>query len=174
MISCQRESGNGSNTSQKPKLGTRWVYRYSTYTSMGGFDSSYNVVYKAVSLEMLGSESWLKIIDSATNTPIFYLNEKTGGLFQYISNGSNLMCKYPAAVNDTYRSLFNATDTADYFVRSVNDTLSFGVIGDLAVNYYEGLKGSETVDKLWYNTKMWIAQRYIYFYNLQETCRLFF
>ena len=162
LISCQQGSDGGTTQDQKPKLGTRWVFRYSTFNPQGGFDTSYNVVYKAISEDMLGGESWLKIIDSAANTTIFYLKEKTGGLFQYIGNGSNLMCKYPAAVNDTYRSLFNTTDSADYFVRSLNDTLQLGVIADVVVNYYEGINSGQTVDKLWYNSKMWVVQRYLY------------
>ena len=163
LVSCQQGLDNNiaTSTSQKPKSGTRWVYRYSTYYPNGGLISSSNVVYKAVSLEMLGTETWLKIVDSASNTPIFYLNEKTGGLYQYTGNSSNLFCKYPAAVNDTYNS-FNGVDTADYFVRSITDTLSLGLLGDLPVIYYEGIKVGQTVDKLWYNPKMWIAQRYMY------------
>lgn len=162
LTSCQHESGGGgSNTNQKPKLGTRWVYRYSTYNSMGGFQNSMNVVYKAVSQETLGGESWLKVIDSATNATIFYLTEKTNGLYIYVNNSSNLLCKYPAALNDTYTS-FNGADSADYTVTGINDVLTLGVIGDITVTDYEGIKTGQTVDKLWYSTKMWIVQRYLY------------
>ena len=162
LTSCQQESGGGGTIqSQKPKLGTRWVYRYSTYNPQGNFQSSMNVVYKAVTEETLGGESWLKIIDSATSTTIFYLKEKTGGLYIYANNSSNLLCKYPAAINDTYTS-FNGADTANYTVTGVNDILSLGVIGDVVVTDYEGTKTGQTVDKLWYSTKMWIVQRYFY------------
>lgn len=162
LTSCQQDSGGGGTTqNQKPKLGSRWIYRYSTYNPQGNFINSMTVVYKAAMEETLGGESWFKIIDSATNATVFYLKEKTGGLYVYANNTSNLLCKYPAAVNDTYTS-FNGADTANYTVTAINDLLSLGVIGDVVVNDYEGIKTGQTVDKLWYSTKMWIVQRYLY------------
>ena len=161
LISCQKGSGNNNPVNQKPRVGSKWVYRYSTYHAYGGLINSYNITYRATAMETLGGEEWLKIVDTATGTAVFYLKEKSDGLYQYINNNSYLMCKYPAAVNDTYAG-HTGTVAADYLVRNLNEMQAFGVIGDLTLTYYEGLLGTETVDKLWYNARVWLAQRYIY------------
>ena len=47
----------------------------------------------------------------------------------------------------------------------MNDSLAFGFIGNLAVNYYDGSNtaGSiQRIDEIWYNANVWIAQRYYY------------
>ena len=166
LQACQKGPDEIDISNQKPRVGSKWVYRYTTYTSMGGFIMSKDLTYRATAMETLGGEQWLKIVDSATGVTAFYLREKPDGIYQYINNNSYLMCKTPAAVNDTYTG-FTATEAADYTVRSVGEVQAFGVLGNLTVNYYEGtitlpLTGTHTADKLWYNKRVWIAQRYIY------------
>lgn len=177
--SCQKEldgtitggggtvTGGGTTVSQKPKLGTKWYYRYSTFNSGGGFIESHDVTYKAVSEETLGGEKWMNIIDSATNTPVWLLNEKTGGLYHYANSSSRLLCKNPAALNDVYNT-YNGSLTCDFTVKGIKDSIPLGLLGNVAVNYYEGSllpppPGTlQIVDKIWYNENVWIAQRYYY------------
>ena len=94
--------------------------------------------YKAKSEETIGGEKWLRIVDTDTDTTAYLLNIKTDGLYQYTNNGSYLLCKYPAAVNDMYTT-FNDGSAETFTVRGVNDTLATG-IGDIPLSYYEGVK----------------------------------
>lgn len=162
ISSCSKEGGSNTNpNTQKPRVGSKWVYRLTTYHASGGVNTQTNVTYRAAGMETLGGEQWLKIVDSATGNTIIYLKEKADGLYQYINNNAYLLCKYPAAVSDTY-SGYAMQEPANYFVQSINQSMDFGMLGNLTVNHYTGTAGSETVDQLWYNTRVWLAQRYIY------------
>jgi hypothetical protein len=95
--SCQKEidfttAGGGSTTpvKQKPKAGTQWTYLYTKYYSFGGVLSTATIVYKIESEETLGGEKWFKVIDNSTGATVYFLNEKTGALYQYTNNSSNL------------------------------------------------------------------------------------
>ncbi len=165
FASCQKEvDGNMSAViipaDQKPKVGTRWIYFYTTYYSYGGVRSVQKLTYKAKNEETLGGEKWLYIVDVATDTTVYYLNVKTGGLYQYTNNSSYLLCKYPAAVNDTYNT-FNDGGMEDFTVKAVNDTIPTG-IGNIATHYYEGVKNSVIIDFIWYNNKAWIVREIIW------------
>lgn len=168
LSSCQKEidltsNGGGLVTpvNQKPKVGTTWTYLYTKYYSFGGVFSTATIVYKAASEETLGGEKWLKVIDNATGATVYMLNEKTGALYQYTNNSSNLFFKYPAAVNDTY-STYNSGSSEDFIVKEANVTLPTGV-GDIVVNHYEGSSGGFLLEELWYNENVWIARQYVYF-----------
>ncbi|GAB2841546.1 hypothetical protein [Ferruginibacter profundus] len=165
--SCQKEvngliDGGGSviPVKQKPKVGTVWTYHYYTYNTPGaggGIKTSIILTLKAKSEDVLGGEKWLNIVDVATDTTVFLLNEKPGGLYQYTNNKSYLLCKDPAAVNDTYNT-FNNGSAEDFTVKLVKDTLPTG-IGDIPVNYYEGVKLTYLVDQVWYNEYAWIVRK---------------
>jgi hypothetical protein len=99
IISCQKEINgltDGSVTitpaDQKPKVGTIWTYRYEWINSPGGLANGKTVYHKAKSEEILGGEKWLKIVDVETDTLVYYLAEKTNGLYQYTNNNSYLLC----------------------------------------------------------------------------------
>lgn len=165
--SCQKEldgSGPGGGplvpVSQKPKLGTTWTYYYYRYHSYGGVAEAKIMIHKAKTEETLGGEKWLNVVDMATDTTVYFLNIKTGGLYQYANNSSNLFCKYPAVVNDTYTT-FNSGSTEDFTVKGVNDTLQTG-IGDVPANYYEGFKVGKLIDLVWYTDNAWIVRRLVY------------
>ncbi len=160
--SCQKEldglnNGNVIPANQKPKLGTTWTYRYYVYHQNGSVFTTSTVTHKAKSEETIGGEKWLKIVDVAADTVVYMLNEKTGGLYQYTNNSSNLLCKYPAALNDTYTT-FNEGSSENFTVKGVNDTLPTG-IGDIPANYYEGFKGLQIIDLIWYNEYAWIVRK---------------
>lgn len=165
LISCQKEitdlvNGNINPANQKPKLGTLWTYRYYTYYAYGGVATSGIIMHKAKTEETIGGEKWLNIVDVNTDTTVYLLNEKTGGLYQYTNNASYLFCKNPASVNDAYTTFFEG-GTEDFIVKAVKDTLPTG-IGDIPVNYYEGYRGTQLVDLLWYNTNAWIVRKIQY------------
>lgn len=163
LLSCQKESdnnGNGNNTNQKPKVGTTWTYRYYTYYQNGGLATSATIRYKAISEETLGGESWLKIIEMGPDTTVYYLKEKTGGLHQYANNTSNLFCKNPASLNETYTT-FNAGSAEDFTVQGVNQVLPTD-IGDVPSNYYEGRKSGDLIDQVWFNANAWILRHHVF------------
>lgn len=167
--SCKKSSGGGTGgtaAGQKPKVGTIWTYRYYVYNSPaagGGIHTTEVVNYKAKNEVVLSGEKWLNIVNMATDTTIFILNEKTGGLYQYANGSSNLFCKNPAVLNESYNS-FNDGSMETFTVLGVNDTLAFG-IGNIPANYYEGVKVSKLIDQLWYNEYDWIVQRHFYLYT---------
>ena len=169
FYSCKKGSGGGTDgtvPAQKPKVGTIWTYRYYTYNSPvagGGIHTTEVVNYKAKNEVVLSGEKWLTIVNMATDTTVFILNEKTGGLYQYANNSSNLFCKNPAVLNETYNS-FNDGSTEAFTVKGVKDTLLTG-IGGIPSNYYEGVKSSQLIDQLWYNENAWIVQRHFFLYT---------
>lgn len=166
--SCKKSTNGGTDgtvTNQKPKVGTIWTYRYYVYNppaAGGGIHTTEVLNFKAKNEVVLSGEKWLNIVNMATDTTIFILNEKTGGLYQYANNSSNLFCKNPAVVNDSYTS-FNDGSMETFTVKGVKDTLSVG-IGNIPVNYYEGVKG-QLIDQLWYNEYAWIVRRHFFLYT---------
>jgi len=139
MISCQKEIDGLTDGSiippvadQKPRVGTIWTYRYEWYNSPGGATNSKIVYHKAKSEETLGGEKWLKIVDVEPDTVVYYLNTKTDGLYQYTNSNPYLLCKYPAAVNETYTT-FNGGSAEFFTVRGVNDTIPTG-LGDIPLS----------------------------------------
>jgi hypothetical protein len=168
IMSCQKEIDGSMNgviipADQKPKVGTIWTYNYQWINSPGG-QTNYKVIYhKAISEEMFGGEKWLKIVDVDTDTTVYFLNTKTDGLYQYTNNNAYLLCKYPAAVNDTYNT-FNGGSAESFTVRGVNDTLATG-IGNIPLSKYEGVKLTYIIDVLFYNKNAWIVWKYQYKYH---------
>lgn len=165
LSSCQKELDLLDNgvivpASQKPKTGTVWTYSYYTYHAYGGVATSKLITHKAKNEETFGGEKWLNIIDVDADTTVYFLNTRTGGLFQYTNNNAYLFCKYPAAVNDTYTT-FNDGSPEDFTVKGVNDTLPTG-IGDVPASYYEGVKTGDLIDMVWYNDNAWIVRRIIW------------
>jgi hypothetical protein len=167
LASCQKEltyknvgGGIVPPVVQKPKLGTEWTYYYYTFYSYGGVATISVLIHRAKTEETLGGEKWLRIVDVAADTTVYLLREKTDGLNQFANNSANLFCKNPAVVNDTYTS-FNDRSNEVFTVKGVKDTLSTG-IGDVPVNYYQGVKGTHLVDEIWYNENAWIVRRATY------------
>lgn len=163
--SCQKEIDGTTESvvlpvSQKPKLGTLWSYIYTTYYATGGVQASKTLNLKAKTQETLGGEQWLNIVDVDTDTTVYRLNTKAGGLYQYTNSSSYLLCKYPAALNDSYTS-FNDGGPEDFVVKGVNDSLPSG-IGSVPVNYYEGTKSGFLIDLIWYNDNAWIVRKITY------------
>lgn len=162
LTSCQKEingePGTGMvNTKQKPKVGTTWTYNYYVFNQNGGLHTSEIIIHRAKAEVILGGEKWLQIVDLAADTTVYLLNEKPGGLYQYTNNSSNLLCKFPATVNDSYIT-FNEGSTENFTVKAVNDTLPTG-IGNVPANYYEGVKGLYLIDLIWYNEYGWIVRK---------------
>ncbi len=166
LMSCQKELNGSVNTvtvpvSQKPKVGTTWTYRLLTYYSYGPLATTETLVYKAKTEETLGGEKWLNIVNVAIDTTVYLMNSKTGGLYQYANTSSNLLCKYPAAIIDSY-STFNEGAIEDFTVKGVNDSTATGV-GIIPLNYYEGVKTGSLIDLIWYNDNAWIVWKFQYF-----------
>lgn len=162
FTSCQKQidgllSSTVAPPKQKPKVGTTWTYRYYVYHQDGSLYTTAVVTHRAKTEVNLGGEAWLEIVDVAADTTVYFLNEKSGGLYQYSNNSANLFCKFPAVVNDTYNT-FNEGSAETFTVKAANDTLPTG-IGDIPANYYEGVKGTQLIDLIWYNEHAWIVRK---------------
>ena len=166
FCSCQKElDWDNTNSSiipvLKPKVGTVWMYHYYTYRSYdGGIATLGTLKYKAENDTIIAGEKWLNIIDIGPDTTVYLLQEKIGGLYQYTSNSTYLLCKYPAAINDTYNS-FNFGSPEVFIVKGVKDTLQTG-IGDVPVNFYEGSKAGIIKEWIWYHENAWIVRHYVF------------
>ncbi len=176
IVSCQKEidgltDGAINPADQKPKVGTIWTYRFYTYYSYGPLATSKIIYYKAKSEETIGGEKWLKIVDMDADTTAYFLNTKTDVLYQYTNNNPYLLCKYPAALNDTYNS-YNDGSAETFTVKGVNDTLATG-IGDIPLNYYEGVKTGYIIDLIWYNKNAWIVWETRYFKSIDPPLRYY-
>ncbi|MBK6632970.1 MAG: hypothetical protein IPG38_00430 [Chitinophagaceae bacterium] len=85
LTSCQKEldglinGGVITPVNQKPKVGTTWYYRYYVYFPNGNLYTKI-VTHKAKSEETINGEKWLKIVDVATDTLAYLLNEKPGAV----------------------------------------------------------------------------------------------
>lgn len=164
LASCQKETGDGGNDpnagGQKPKLGTTWVFTYYTYYISGGLATSKTITWKAVGEETLGGEKWLKINETGVDTTVYYLREKSDGLYQYVNGSANLLCKEPAAAGQTYSS-FNAGGMEDFTVISAGQPLTTS-LGELKSNMYEGRKTGNLIDEFWYNPNHWLIRHILY------------
>jgi hypothetical protein len=166
FVSCQKEAGGGGGggtnppANQKPKVGTTWTYSYYVFNTNGGLHSTETVVYKAKTQETIGGETWLKVVNNANDTLVYYLKQKTDGLYHYANGAANLLCKYPAALNDTYTG-FLGGGVEDFIVKGVNNTLATN-IGDIKVNYYDGSRGGDIFDNIWYNDNAFIVHHTVY------------
>ena len=160
IISCKKDPGGGGTTVKQPTVGTTWTYYYYTYYTNGGVATSGTLTFKAVSEESFGGETWLRIKNTATDTTVYLLKEKTDGLYQYANNSSNLFCKYPGQMNDTYSS-FNADTVENFTIKGVNQSLPTN-IGDVTVNFIEGYRNVNLKDEIWYNPDAWIVRHQIY------------
>jgi hypothetical protein len=167
ITSCQKELDGLTEgliiipAAQKPKVGTIWTYRFYTYHSYGGLSTSKILTYKAKTEETIGGEKWLRLVDMANDTTVYLMNTKAGGLYQYTNSNAYLLCKYPATLGETYNT-FNEGATEDFTVKGVNDSLDTG-LGIIPFNYYEGVKGGDIIDLVWYNNNAWIIWKYQYY-----------
>lgn len=147
-------------TPEKPKVGTTWTYTYYTYYTNGGIATSGTMTHKAVNEVTLGGETWLTIKDVAADTVVYYLKEKTGGLYQYTDNNSHLFLKSPATLNESYTTR-NRNTVMQYTVKGVNSSLPTN-IGDVIVNFYEGYIGVDLIEEIWFNANAWIVRHQVY------------
>jgi hypothetical protein len=166
MSSCQKEiDGTIGGTivppaDQQPRVGTLWIYQYYWNNGAGNPTHFKSVSHRAKSEEILGGEKWLKIVDVETDTTVYFLNTKPDGLYQYANSNPYLLCKYPAAVNDSYTT-FNGGATEFFTVRGVNDTIPTA-LGSIPLSRYEGVKTGYIIDVLWYNKNAWIVWQHQY------------
>ncbi len=164
-FSCSKSSDNPVNSiTQSPKVGTSWTYQQDKFKADGIQYVTSNVVYRAVSEEVHGGETWLRVVDDSSYL-VYLLKVKSGGLYQFANNASYLLCKSPAAVNDVYTT-YNRGSTETFTVKEVN--ISIGSANGSSyhnVNKYEGYQGTELFDLIWYNSETWFPRRETYIHD---------
>ena len=147
----------------KPMLGTKWTYWYKKYDAVGVFDKGFRVIYTASAEQTVNNQTWLVITDS-TQTPLFLLSQQADGLYHQVNNTPYLLCKFPAAVNDTYNS-FNRGDDEIITVKETGITVNVPK-GDMVCNRYEGEQGNVVRDVMWYNPDVWFVKKETYVSNI--------
>jgi hypothetical protein len=165
--SCKKKSSDTpAPAADKPRVGTTWTYRYRTFDGSGTAYPPTSITIKATAEQSLGGESWISL-DSASVSNWYKLKIKSDGLYQYANGASYLLCKDPAALNETYTGYNNTytnTGKDTLTVKGVGITLDVP-IDILVVNYYEGAKLGNVVEKIWYNSKYWILKKETYIVN---------
>ncbi len=175
LVSCQKEidgsifaGGGGTNpVNQKPKVGTIWTYRYYIYHQDGSLYQSFIYTLKAKNEETINGETWLNVVDVDADTTVYKFQAKTDGLYQYANSTSNMFCKDPAFLGESYNT-YNEGGAENFVVKGVNDTLPTG-IGDVVVNYYEGYRSTILIHQIWYNKYAWIVRKSTYRNRSQVT-----
>jgi hypothetical protein len=148
----------------KPRVGTAWTYQLDTYGAGGTTFTTQNIIYRATSEKSLGGETWLDVTDS-TSTTIYLFSQKTGGLYHYANSTSNLLCKEPATVNDTYSGFHNGA-TENFTVKEINSAIGGNPFPDFVTNKYEGLQTGVLKDIIWFNLNAWIVRKETYAVNM--------
>ncbi len=162
-ISCSKSSTpDPVSAPTKPRVGTKFTYRYKTFTPGGVVLTSQDVVYSITAEQTLGGEKWFQFSDPS-GTPWLLLNVKTGGLYQYANNASQLLCKFPAVLNETYAA-YNNGATETFTVKTV-DSLLAAPIADVKVNMYESTAGGFVTGYNFYNADYWLVKREIWQLN---------
>jgi hypothetical protein len=163
LLSCKKNSTTGNEAAPtKPRVGSKFTYRYKTFTQGGVVLTSQDLVYSITAEQTLGGEKWFQYSDP-TGAPWLLLNVKTGGLYQYANNASQLLCKFPAALNETYTAFNNgATET---FTAKAVDSLLVAPIADIKVNMYESVAGGHVTGYNFYNADYGLVKREIWQLN---------
>jgi hypothetical protein len=163
LISCSKSSTpDPVPAATQPRVGTKFTYRYKTFTPGGVVLTSQDQVYTVTEERTIGADKWLVIADP-TNAPWLLLNVKTGGLYQYANTASQLLCKFPAALNETYAA-YNNGATETFTVKAV-DSLLAAPIADVKVTMYESTAGGYVTGYNFYNAGYWLVKREIWQLN---------
>ena len=101
---------------KNPKWGTTWTYRYYIYHQDGSCTSLFTLTYKAKSLDTLGGETWLRIIDVDADTTVYY-PEKQGRRFISIRQQRiQPFLQDPASLGDSYTT-YNEGGPENFIVK---------------------------------------------------------
>jgi hypothetical protein len=158
-VSCEKNTTTAEGPVTKPRVGSKFTYRYKTFYPSGLILSSQDVVYTITEEVVLGGEKWFRFSDPS-GAQWLLLNVKTGGLYQYANNASNLLCKYPAIRNETY-SAFN-NEAVETFTAKAIDSLLAAPIADVKVNMFESTTGSFVTGYNFYNPEYWLVKREVW------------
>jgi hypothetical protein len=158
-VSCKKSSTAVDTPVTKPRVGSKFTYRYKTFYPSGLILSSQDVVYSITAEVTLGGEKWFQFSDPS-GAPWLLLNVKTGGLYQYANNASNLLCKYPAVRNETYTAYNNGA--VETFTAKAIDSILVAPIADIKVNMVESTVGGYVTGYNFYNPDYWLVKREVW------------
>jgi hypothetical protein len=163
ILSCKKSSTTDTAAAAtKPRVGSKFTYRYKTFTPGGVVLTSQDVVYSITAEQTLGGEKWFQFSDPS-GTPWLLLNVKTGGLYQYANNAAQLLCKFPAALNETYTAYNNGA--SESFTAKAIDSLLAAPIADVKVNMYESTSGGHVTGYNFYHPDYWLVKREVWQLN---------
>ncbi len=149
FMSCKKTDSASTTTGTDFKIGTAWVYKYTSYNAAGAVVSTANITLTITSQQTLLGETWW--VATGAGTPS-YMRKTTTGYYTIRNGVSQLDFKVPAAVNDTWRKTYSSTagDYSDFKVVSINQNVTVPK-GTIACYYAEGYDSNSLEDKAWYN-----------------------
>ncbi|MBL0355523.1 MAG: hypothetical protein IPP72_00925 [Chitinophagaceae bacterium] len=148
-FSCKKDNTTPTPATGDLKIGTKWVYKYTSFDAAGTVLSSDNISLTITSQQTVAGETWW--VATGSGTPAF-IRKTTIGYYTVQNSVSQLQFKVPAAVNDTWRVTYSnsAGDYGDYKVLTLNQNVTVPM-GTIACYYAEATDSNSLEDKVWYN-----------------------
>ncbi len=149
LVSCKKSDDPVSPVTGDLKVGTAWVWKYTSYDASGTVLSTSNVTATITAQQTIAGETWWVVTGAGSPS---YLRKTAIGYYTLTNNVSQLQFKVPAVVNDTWRVTYSSSagDYSDFKVMAVNQNVTVPM-GTIACYYIEGNDSNSLEDKEWYN-----------------------
>jgi hypothetical protein len=158
VISCKKDSTPAA-TADVIKIGSVLNYKINQYATNGTIFQTYDYSIKFLREQVIGSDTWLVTVAEITGlgTDTGYIRKTTTGYQVYENNISQLYLKIPAAVNDSWAVTNSSSNTHNYTVKALNQTVTVPK-GEVTCYYAETLDQANFLNKVWYNDAYMIVK----------------
>lgn len=149
MISCNPNDTPAPPAANEPKAGSKWVFRYNTYSEAGVVTATSDITFNAVEVTVGGS-TWLNLVESVSGQPKIALQKRSGGWW-YISypvTTPSLWFKHPATVNETYPYVFGTCK-----VLSITETVVVPAGSFSNCYMIQGDDSNSKEDEFWFSSE---------------------
>ena len=135
ITSCKKDNAKEPDATSDIKVGSKWVFKYTTFNSSGATTGTANIEMTVSAEQTIGGEKWWVLTTTGSATPEI-IRKATNGYITYKNNVAQLQFKIPAAVNDTWRVTYSsaAGDYGDFTVKAINQSVT--VPGGTFSTYY--------------------------------------
>ena len=149
LVSCKKSDDPVAPITGDLKIGTAWVYKYTSYDAAGTILTTSNITATITAQQTLAGETWWVVTGAGSPS---YLRKTALGYYTLTNNVSQLQFKVPAVLNDTWRVTYSSSvgDYSDFKVMALNQNVTVPM-GTIACYYIEGNDSNSLEDKEWYN-----------------------
>ena len=149
VFSCSKNKDAATPSTGDFKVGTSWVYKYTSYNAAGTVLSTSNITLTITGQQTIAGESWW--VATGGGSPSF-IRKTAVGYYTIQNSVSQLQFKIPAVVNDTWRVTYSnaAGDYSDFKIVTLNQNVTVPM-GVISCYYAEGYDSNSLEDKVWYN-----------------------